>query len=129
MGLKIEKLTMRNKRLFSATIVSGIVLINSGCASLEKSWTEKCHSICSAEFSTDSLEYKKCTAKTTNLFGSLVSRVHKCNNFVEKYQTCDGYGFSRGTSFFSSCLMQLEIADSTKRELMREIDSIDNNNF
>jgi len=117
---------MGNQRLFSATIVSGIVLVNLGCTSLEKSWTEKCHHICSADFSTDSLEYKRCTAKT-NIFGWRVPRVYKCENFVAKYHTCDGFGFSRGTSLFSNCLMELYIAESTQDELRRLSRAIEKN--
>ncbi len=112
---------MENKKILSTYIISVVILSNTGCASLEKSWTDKCYSICSDEFSTYSSEFRQCMAQTNKLGWPLP---RKCNNYVAKYHTCDSYGFSRESSSFSSCLMQLDIAESNleaQDDLKRQI--------
>jgi hypothetical protein len=92
--------------------VSSFVIITcislTGCTSLETSWTDKCSNICSSEFSMYSSEYRLCMAQTNKLGWPLP---RKCNSFVAAYHTCDGYGFTRGTSSYANCLLQLDIAD------------------
>jgi hypothetical protein len=92
---------------YKYSIITAMVVGLSGCASIAQYGENICKKHCVSGFGYGTDGYEKCMS-VKNAYGIRLPIM--CQIYASKHANCNSYGFSKGTTEYSNCLMNESIA-------------------